>query len=108
MVEMKFDEPDDVPSYLLHGEYVQDRMERLGWGPEDTLADLGFESNMLPGLKLTVEHNELGDESIEVPTPLGFGCSIHPEMDFLMTAGLASEGLLERFLQPEKSGVLTG
>ena len=101
-MELPDDMTDDsnIPTNMLHGEYVRDRMATHGYTLDDHLEDLGLSRDRVPGLRLTAQHQEHGTESVDMAIPVGFGCSIHQELDHLMLAGHASAVLLERFQQP--------
>ena len=90
-------EDDDAPVSLLHGQYVRDRIRTHGYDQYSVAADYGLDPERIPGLRMTAENATLGTQSVEAPIPFGYGCSMLPEFDYVMTAGLAAGILHQRF-----------
>lgn len=87
----------NAPISLLHGEYVRDRFNTHGYNQYTIANDMGLDPHSLPGLRMTAEHSTLGVAFVDVPTPIGYGCSMHHEYDYVMMAGVAAAILHHRF-----------
>jgi hypothetical protein len=101
-------ENDNTPSFLLHGEFLRDRFNLHGYNLHTVINDMGLEPHNYPGLRMTAEHPTLGEASIEIPIPIGYGCTMHHEYDYVMVAGMAANALHYEFSsrQREMAGSL--